>query len=128
MRDGIGDRAFPFETDVAIAGLHRQPGHDHAAHAGSVKIELGIAEPIGKKLSARHHLGAHHVAVEGIGPLPVGDMDDAVVEFDGKGHWRLLNEVRNYVSERFLIVELFAKMEAMSRRPWRTRTISTASS
>src|SRR5262249_40220603 len=121
-------RTFPLEADIAVAGLHRQARHDHAAHPGPVKIELGIAEPVGKKLPARHYLGAHHIAIEGIGALPVGDVDDAVVEFDGKGHWGFLVDVRNYVSERFLIVELFAKIEAISRRPWRTRTISTASS
>src|SRR6266849_5049982 len=87
MRDGVGDRTFPLEADIAVAGLHRQARHDHAAHARSVKIELGIAEPIGEKLPARHHFGAHHVAVESIGALPVGDVDDAMVKFDRKGHW-----------------------------------------
>src|SRR6266851_5551268 len=41
MRDGVGDRTFPLEADVAVAGLDRQARHDHAAHAGSVEIELG---------------------------------------------------------------------------------------
>src|SRR5260370_22007091 len=43
MCDGVGDRAFPFETDIAVAGLHRQPRYAHAAHAGSAKIELPIS-------------------------------------------------------------------------------------
>src|SRR5260370_15234450 len=54
MRDGIGDRAFPLEADVAVAWLHRHARRDHTAHAGSGKIWLGIAEPRGKKLPTRY--------------------------------------------------------------------------
>src|SRR5260370_42108388 len=49
MRDGIGDRAFPLEADVAVAWLHRQAPRDHTPHAGSLKVALGIAGPISKK-------------------------------------------------------------------------------
>src|SRR5215472_14495136 len=86
MCNGIADRALPFEADVAIAGLHRKARHDHPAHARSMKIELGIAEPISKKFPARHHLGADDVAIEGIRALPIGDVDDAVVKFNRQTH------------------------------------------
>src|SRR5262252_1133014 len=86
MRDGIADRALPLEANVAVTGLHRQACHDHAAHAGPVEIELGIAEPIRKKLPARYDFGADDVAIERVGTLPVGHVDDAMVKFHRQDH------------------------------------------
>src|ERR1700730_18420439 len=75
MIDRVGDRPLPLEADVAVPGLHRQARHDHAAHAGPMEIELGIAEPIGIEGTAWHHFGADHIAVERVGALPIGHMD-----------------------------------------------------
>src|SRR5262245_62524354 len=86
MRDGVRDRAFPFEAEVAVARLHRQPRHLGGREARAMQIELGVAEPVAPSRWPPHQLRPKHIAIERVGTLPVGDMDDAVVELDRQCH------------------------------------------
>ena len=83
MRDRISDRPFPFETQVAVAGLDRQPRHLGRLEARAMQVELGIAEAVGPAVRPLDQLGAEHVSIERVRALPIGDMHDAVVEGDG---------------------------------------------
>src|SRR5581483_9540054 len=82
MRGGGLDMSWPFEARVAVAGRHRQPRHRVGMDSGPVAIELRVAEAIGPAVALPDQLGAQHVAIEGIGAHPVGDVDDAVVQFE----------------------------------------------
>src|SRR5215213_3789954 len=86
MRNGVLDRTRPLKAQIAVAGLHRQARHLGRADALAVDVELLIAEAVGPADWPLHQLRAHHIAVEGIGPLPVRDMDDAVIEICGNSH------------------------------------------
>jgi hypothetical protein len=44
-----------------------------------MEVELGVAEPIGIKRGARHHLGADHVTIERVRALPIGYVDHGVI-------------------------------------------------
>src|SRR5665213_388579 len=86
MLDGAFDWAIPFKTEIAVAGLHRQTRDLGGADALAVDVELLVTEAISPANRALHQLGAHDVAIEGVGAIPVGDMDDAVVELGGNSH------------------------------------------
>src|ERR1700691_4995989 len=42
--DGIGDRPYPFEAQVAVARCHRQPLHLRGLAARAMNVELLVAE------------------------------------------------------------------------------------
>src|SRR5262245_28487961 len=86
MRDRILDRPGPLETEIAVAGLHREPRHLRGMEAWPMQVELRGAEAIGPAGRALHQLGAEHAAVERIGALPVRNMHDAMVKCDRKRH------------------------------------------
>jgi hypothetical protein len=86
MLHRIRDRTVPFEAEVAVAGLNRQPRHLGGMKAGPVQIELRGAEAVGPTLRAANELGAEHVVVERVRALPVGHMHDAVIERDRQRH------------------------------------------
>src|SRR5258708_12711 len=88
MRDGLCDGAFPFKTQVAVAGLDRQPRHLGGCEAWAMQVELSIAEPVAPSRRPSHQLGSQHVAIEGVRALPVGHVDDAMVELDWQCHER----------------------------------------
>jgi heme exporter protein CcmB len=76
------------------------------------------AEPIDPALAAADHLRAHHVAIERIGPLPVRDMDHAVVEFQ-LGHEILGVRPLTYT------VPLYCNLEVRGLTPLRSATSMT---
>src|SRR5579883_63272 len=80
VRDSVGDRTSPLEAEVAVARLHRQPRHLGRLDARPVHVELLVAEPVREAGGPRYQLGAEHVAIERIRALPLGDMDDTVIE------------------------------------------------
>src|SRR5215475_2609697 len=86
MRDSAFDRPLPFEAEIAIARRHRQARNLCRLHAGSVHIELLVAETIGPTSRPLHQFGTHDFAVELVRSDPVADMDDAVVEPGGYRH------------------------------------------
>src|SRR5207253_2868675 len=83
MADRVGNRTGPFETEIAVAGLHGQPRHLGGMKAGAVQIELRRTEAVGPALRAANELGAEHVVIERVRALPIGDVHDAVIEGDG---------------------------------------------
>jgi hypothetical protein len=85
MCDRVVDWPAPFETKIAIAGLHRQSRHLSRLHAGPMNIELLVAEAIGKAARRpRHQFGAEHLGIERVGALPFRHVNDAMVEFGWK--------------------------------------------
>src|SRR6266508_2320134 len=71
---------------MALADLNRQPRHFCRRDAGAVQVELGLAEPIGPSVLAFHQLGAQHVAIKRVRPLPIANMNHAVVELHRQFH------------------------------------------
>jgi hypothetical protein len=86
MADRVGNRTGPFETEIAVAGLHRQPRHLGGMKARAMQVELRRTEAVGPALRTANELGAEHVAIERVRALPIGDVHDAVIEGDGKHH------------------------------------------
>ena len=83
VRHGLLDRAVPDEAQIAVAGSDGNAGEGVGVNAGTVHVQLLSPEPIGPgPAAALDQLRAEHFGVEAIGPLPVRDVDDAVVEFD----------------------------------------------
>jgi hypothetical protein len=46
-----------------------------------MNVELPVAEPVGVADGALDQFRAQHLGVESVRALPVGDMNDAVIEF-----------------------------------------------
>src|SRR5262245_18099473 len=86
MCNRLADRPLPFKAQVGIAGLHREPRDLDGREARSMQIELRVAEAVGKAARSRNQLRAQHLAIEPVRPLPVGHMDNAVVELDRQWH------------------------------------------
>src|SRR6185437_901274 len=84
MRDRISDWSLPFEAEIAVAGLHRQPRHFRRLDAGTVHVELLVAETIGPAGWPLHQFRAHHLGIKPVRPLPLRDVNDAMIEFDGR--------------------------------------------
>jgi hypothetical protein len=82
----VRDRPVPLEAEVAVAGSHRQPRHLGRRHAWSVYVKLPVAEAISEAHRARDQLCTQDAGVERIRALPVGDMDDAMIERHGQRH------------------------------------------
>jgi hypothetical protein len=80
VRDRTVDRTVPDEAEVCAARSDRRVGVRLAVDAGPVDVQLVRAEAVHVALAARDQLGAEHVGVEGVRPVPVGDGDDAVIE------------------------------------------------
>src|SRR4051812_13831891 len=80
MLRGVLDRAVPGPAQVAPAGRDRDARDRRRVDARAVQVELRVAEAVAEPVADRHDLGAQHVAVERVGALPVGDVDDTVVE------------------------------------------------
>ncbi len=65
VRDGVLDRTDPFEAEVAIAGLYRQPRDFGGLYSRTMHVELLVAEAIGKATGgARHKFGAEYLRIE----------------------------------------------------------------
>src|SRR5690242_2074654 len=96
MRDRLLDRAVPFETEIAVAGLHRQPRHLRRMDAGPMHVELAVAEAVGKAHRAGDQLGTHNLDVKFVRARPVRDMDDAVIQAGLRHRKVLLPQSRSY--------------------------------
>src|SRR5690348_14974207 len=96
MRDGLPDRAVPLETEIAVAGLHGEPGHFRRLHARPVHVELAVAEPVGEADGPRDELGAHYFDVKFVRARPVRDVDDAMIEAGLRHRQVLLPQSRSY--------------------------------
>jgi hypothetical protein len=46
VRNGVGDRAKPFEAQIAVARRDRQARHLGRGDAGAMDVELPVAEPV----------------------------------------------------------------------------------
>src|SRR5215204_212656 len=79
------DRSLPDEAEVRVAGTDRVSGKGRGRVAGAVHVQLLIAEAVvaAGSARARDQLGAEDGAGEGVGAVPVGDRDHAVVEPNG---------------------------------------------
>jgi len=85
MPDGIFDRPRPFEAQVASTWRNRKPCDRSRRRSGTVNIELCLSKAINPGRSGRHHLRPKDIMVEGVGSLPVRDVDNAVIELDRHG-------------------------------------------
>jgi hypothetical protein len=85
MPDGIFDRPRPFEAQVASTWRNRKPCDRSGRQSGTVNIELCLSKAINPGRSSRHHLRPKDIMVEGVGSLPVRDVDNAVIELDRHG-------------------------------------------
>ena len=72
----------PDEAEVAATWRHRNPSYRMRIDAWAVHVEPHFAELVHPAFAAGDDIGAHYVTIEGIGPLPVTHVDDAVVQFD----------------------------------------------
>jgi len=80
MRDRGVDRPLPFETQIAVAGLNRQPCYGRGIKARTVHIELCPTEPVRPPRELFDEFGTHHLLVEGVATCPVGHVNHTVVE------------------------------------------------
>jgi hypothetical protein len=80
MRDRRVDGPMPFETQIAVARLDRQPRHWRGIKARTVHIELRPTEPVRPPGNLFDEFGAHHLLIECVTSCPVGHVNDAVVE------------------------------------------------
>jgi hypothetical protein len=80
----VGDRIFdgslPFKTQVAIPGLDRQPCDLGRPYAWSVHIELPVTQPVNPAMRPLYERNPYYFFVEFIGPIPIGNVDDAVIK------------------------------------------------
>src|SRR5215510_9478973 len=80
VRNRAFDGPLPLEAEIAIAGLHRQPGNFRGLHAGPVHIELLVAETIGPAGRPLDEFSAHDLAVELVRTLPFGNVNYAMIQ------------------------------------------------
>src|SRR4051812_27215138 len=81
VRDGLFGGAVPREAEVAVAGPHRIGGARLGRRSRAVHVQLLLADAVRvPAVRQLDELGAEHVAVERVRPLPVGDRDYNVVE------------------------------------------------
>src|SRR5947209_2772407 len=83
MRNRALDRPRPDKADVAVSGLHGQSRHGICLKARSMAIQLHVTKTIRVTLTALDHTHSEHARVEIVRARPIGDVDDAVIEFDG---------------------------------------------
>src|SRR3954453_13565719 len=82
------DRSRPDKTEITATGWNWQPGDRVRGDARAMKVELDGAKPVSPATAHRYDLRPQHVAIKGVGTLPVGDVYDTVIESDVCGHWR----------------------------------------
>jgi hypothetical protein len=70
----------PFETQIAVAGLHRQPRDLSRLYARAMHVELSVAETVCKTNGPCDEFGTHHLDVKLVRALPFADVNDAVIE------------------------------------------------
>jgi hypothetical protein len=76
------DRFAPHETNIAVTGLHGKARNRIGRKSWPVTVQLYVAEPVGIALTALDHLHPEDARIKVIRPLPIGDMDDAMIELD----------------------------------------------
>lgn len=82
MLDSAVNRPRPDETKIATARWYGNACDWLRSDAGAMHVEAHGAELVHPALALLYHLGAHHVAVEGIGAFPLMDVDDTMVQND----------------------------------------------
>src|SRR5262249_18290327 len=86
MRNRVRNWSAPFKTQIAISRRHRNAGDFGRPHARPMDVKLLVAEPIDVTGRPRDQFGAQYGRVERVRALPVADMNDAMIEFDGDRH------------------------------------------
>jgi hypothetical protein len=74
------NRSLPFKTQIAVAGLDRQTRNFGGLYTRSMHIELLVTEPVGPTVRPLHEFGPYYYFVEFIGPVPIGNVDYAVIK------------------------------------------------
>ena len=80
MSNGAGDFTRPDETQVTSSRLDGKRGVRSTVRIRAMTVQLNLAEPIGESGANWDYLGAHYVAIEPIGAIPVPHMNDAMIE------------------------------------------------
>lgn len=80
MREDLPHRARPDKAEIAATRRYWHAGDRVRIDPRSVHVEAHRAELVDPALPLCDHLGAHHVLIERVGPPPIRDMDDAVIE------------------------------------------------
>ena len=93
MRYRVVNRSLPFKTKIAVAGLDRQTRNFSRLYTRSVHIELLVTKSVGPTVRPLHKFGSYYFFVEFIGPVPVGDGNDAMVDVQTRRH-RYLKPMR----------------------------------
>src|SRR3712207_1644437 len=77
------DRPRPLEAQIAVARLYGELRDRNGGNAGAMQVELLVSESVRPTaVPSPDQLRAQHVTVERVGDLPVGDVDDAVIQLD----------------------------------------------
>src|SRR5262245_14672304 len=88
MRDCAFNWTLPFEAKIAVARLYRQPRNLSRLHPRPVHIELLVAKSISPADRPPDQFRTHNLAVEPVRTVPIGDMNDTMIEFDA---WHVLD-------------------------------------
>lgn len=85
----LRDWTLPTEAKIAAAGWYGDAGNRMRADAGAMNVQLLVPQPVGAAFSDSNEFSIEHVVVEGVGPIPIRDVDDRMVERDAtRGHLR----------------------------------------
>lgn len=68
-------------ASIAVSGRHRDPSNRMRRDTGPMNVQLRVSESVRPGAAAAvDELGAEHIAIEGVRPVPVRDMDDALIK------------------------------------------------
>ena len=88
VRGGVLDRPVPAEAEVAVPGPNGVGGPRVRLAPRPVDVQLLLAKAICEAAVLElDELGAQHIAVEAVRPLPVADRNYAVVETNALSHF-----------------------------------------
>ena len=85
--DRLRDRTVPCEAQVAVARLDGDARERLGRQPGAMTVQLDVAEAVGRAPAGQlFDLGTEHVAIEGVGSIPVRHLDHCVIEADREDH------------------------------------------
>jgi hypothetical protein len=94
------DRSRPFEAEVAVSRRYRDPSDGIAVCSRTVHVELLSPESIGPRAGASvDQFRPEHIAVEDVRSLPIGHVDDAMVEL--REHVNIVSAIPGAMHPRY---------------------------
>ncbi len=76
------ERSRPLEAKIAAARRDGNARDGFGDDTRPVAIQQKVAEFVGKALLPRYDFRAHDGSIEMIGAFPVGNVDDAMIDFE----------------------------------------------